>query len=40
MGNIALRKSFGFIQFENAEHARVAMEAENGRIIGGIRVGE
>ena len=36
---IVLRRSFGFIQYDNPESAMAAIRGENGRIIGGMRVG-
>ncbi len=37
--DIVLRRSFGFIQYDNPNSAHAAMQAENGRLIGGIRIG-
>jgi RNA recognition motif-containing protein len=37
--DIVMRRSFGFIQYDNPDSAHKAIEAENGRIIGGMRVG-
>ncbi len=37
--DIVLRKSFGFIQFDNPESAANAIREENGRTIGGMRIG-
>lgn len=34
-----LRRSFGFIQYDNPEAAAAAIAAENGRLIGGVRLG-
>ena len=36
---IIIRKSFGFVQFENSESAKRALEHENGRNIGNCRIG-
>ncbi len=36
---IVLRKSFGFIQFDSPEAAKAAIAGEQGRIIGGMRLG-
>lgn len=36
---VVMRKSFGFVQFNTPEAARDAIKSENGRMIGGIRVG-
>ena len=42
-GNIiedpVLRRSFGFIQYDNPESALKAIEGEQGRIIGGMKLG-
>lgn len=42
-GNIVeepvLRRSFGFIQYDNPVSVRKAIESENGRQIGGMRIG-
>jgi RNA recognition motif-containing protein len=35
---IVLRRSFGFIQYDNPESAQAAINTENCRIIGGMRV--
>lgn len=34
-----IRKSFGFIQYDNPESARAAIDSEKGRILGGMRLG-
>lgn len=34
-----IRKSFGFVQYDNPDSARAAIEGEAGRIIGGIKIG-
>ena len=36
---VVIRRSFGFIQFETEEAAKQALSAENGRLIGPLRVG-
>jgi RNA recognition motif-containing protein len=36
---IVMRRSFGFVQYDNPESAQMAIKKENGRIIGGMRVG-
>jgi hypothetical protein len=36
--DIVIRKSFGFIQYDNPESARAAIEGENGRVIGGMKL--
>jgi len=37
--DIVLRRSFGFIQYDKPESALAAMQGEQGRIIGGMRIG-
>ncbi len=37
---IVLRKSFGFIQFDNPQAAQDAIAHENGKTLGGLRVGK
>ena len=37
---ISLHKSYGFVQFDNAENAKAAVEATNGTILEGKRLGE
>jgi len=37
--DIVLRRSFGFVQYDNPQSAMAAIQGENGRIIGGIKVG-
>ena len=34
-----MRRSFGFIQYDNHASANAAIAAENGRLIGGVRLG-
>lgn len=34
-----VRKSFGFIQYDNPDSARAAIEGEAGRILGGMKLG-
>jgi RNA recognition motif-containing protein len=34
-----LRKSFGFVQYNNPQSAIAAINGENGRLIGGLRIG-
>eukprot|EP01102_Stenamoeba_stenopodia_P022287 TRINITY_DN9231_c0_g1_i1.p1 TRINITY_DN9231_c0_g1~~TRINITY_DN9231_c0_g1_i1.p1 ORF type:complete len:731 (-),score=133.63 TRINITY_DN9231_c0_g1_i1:119-2311(-) len=36
--DIVLRRSFGFVQYDNPQSAIAAIQGENGRIIGGIKV--
>jgi RNA recognition motif-containing protein len=36
---IIMRRSFGFIQYDSPEAALAALENEQGRSIGGLRVG-
>lgn len=38
--DVVMRRSFGFIQYDNPESALRAIEGENGRIIGGMRLGK
>ena len=38
--DIVIRKSFGFVQYDNADSALAAIAGENGRIIGGMRLGQ
>lgn len=35
---IVMRRSFGFIQYDNPESALAAIQGENGRVIGGMRL--
>jgi hypothetical protein len=37
--DVILRRSFGFVQFDSAESAIRAIEGEQGRIIGGLKIG-
>jgi len=37
---IVLRRSFGFIQYDTPEAAMAALQNEQGRPIGGLRLGE
>jgi RNA recognition motif-containing protein len=37
--DIVMRRSFGFIQYDNPDSASAAIAGENGRMIGGMRVG-
>lgn len=34
-----MRRSFGFIQYNNPSSASAAIAGENGRLIGGVRLG-
>ena len=38
--DIVIKRSFGFVQFDSPESAKAAMEGEQGRIIGGMRLGK
>ena len=37
---ISLHKSYGFVQFDNAENANAAVQATHGKTIEGKRIGE
>jgi RNA recognition motif-containing protein len=37
--DIVIRKSFGFIQFDNPQAAKDAIEFENGRLFAGLHLG-
>lgn len=37
--DIVIRKSFGFIQFDNPQSAQDAIKFENGRLLGGLNLG-
>jgi RNA recognition motif-containing protein len=37
--DIVMHRSFGFVQYDNAQSAAAAISAENGRMIGGLRIG-
>lgn len=34
-----MHRSFGFVQYDNPQSAAAAISAENGRMIGGLRIG-
>lgn len=34
-----MRRSFGFVQYDNPASAQAAIAGENGRLIGGVRLG-
>lgn len=36
---VVIRKSFGFVQYDNRESAEKAIQAENGRFVGGTKLG-
>ncbi len=37
--DIVLHRSFGFVQYDNPESAAAAINMENGRVLGGLRLG-
>lgn len=37
--DVVIRKSFGFIQFDTPQGAKDAIAGENGRLIGGLKIG-
>jgi RNA recognition motif-containing protein len=37
--DIVIRRSFGFVQYDNPKSAAEAIKHENGRMIGGMRIG-
>ena len=35
-----IKRSFGFVQFDNTESARAAMKGEQNRLVGDMRLGK
>jgi RNA recognition motif-containing protein len=38
--DVVLLKSYGFVQFDNPQSAKMAVEHEHGRKVGGMKVGK